>query len=230
MFHKQVAYFNSKYRVITYDHRGQGQSQVTETGYDMDNLYEDTVQLIEQLNLGPVHFAGLSMGGFIGIRLAARRPDLIKSLTLMETSAQAEPNKLKYRFLTTIVKLFGIGAVVNPVMNIMFGDTFLQDDARQAEKRAFANELKNNKKTITRAVNGVINRRSVETDLPDIKCATLIMVGTQDKATTPEKAEFIHMSIPQSKLVYIKNAGHTASIEEPEQVNAALEDFLLSLV
>ncbi len=226
LFHKQVAYFKNRYRVITYDHRGQGKSEVTKTGYDMDSLYEDAALLIEHLQLGPVHFAGLSMGGFVAMRLAARRPDLLKSLILMETSAQPEPNTLKYTFLTSVVKLLGVGVVAKPVMKIMFGDTFLQDASRKIEEIEFETELKKNKKTIVKAVEGVIRRKGIENELVNIKCPTLIMVGDQDKATVPAKAEFIHQHIPQSILVYIINAGHSSSIEEPEQVNKAMDDFL----
>jgi pimeloyl-ACP methyl ester carboxylesterase len=159
MFHKQVERFKDKYRVITYDHRGQGKTEVTGSGYDMDSLYEDVVLLIEKLNLGKVHFAGLSMGGFIGMRLAARRPDLVKSLILMETSALPEPNTFKYGLLNTIVKLFGVPVVTSAVMKIMFGDSFLNDPARKEERKEFEDLLKKNKKTIVKAVNGVISRR-----------------------------------------------------------------------
>jgi 3-oxoadipate enol-lactonase len=84
MFHKQVAALRTEYRVITYDHRGQGQSELTPDGYDMDTLTTDAIGLIEQLGIAPVHFAGLSMGGFVGMRLAARHPQLLRSLILME--------------------------------------------------------------------------------------------------------------------------------------------------
>lgn len=226
LFHKQVAYFKDRYRIVTYDHRGQGQTEVTANGYDMDQLYEDAVDLIERLELGKVHFVGLSMGGFVGMRLAARRPDLVKSLALTETSAQEEPNVVKYWFLNTIVKLFGINnLVVGPVMKIMFGEKFLNDPQRSAERAEWIGQLKQNKKTITRAVNGVINRQGVEDELSRITCPTLVVVGTQDKATVPAKAEFIHARIPQSRLVYIEGAGHTSSIEEPAQYNAALDEF-----
>jgi len=146
LFHKQVEYFKERYKVITYDHRGQGSSEITSDGYDIDSLYDDAVALIEDLKLGPVHFGGLSMGGFVAMRLAARRPDLIKSLILMETTALDEPNKLKYGLLNTMVKLFGVSTVVNPVMKIMFGNSFLKDPARQEEVRHWKEELKKNKK------------------------------------------------------------------------------------
>ena len=90
MFHKQVASLKERYRVITYDHRGQGQTQHPENGYDIDTLSEDAVALIEALCPNQqVHFAGLSMGGFVAMRIAARRPDLLKSVILMETSAES---------------------------------------------------------------------------------------------------------------------------------------------
>ncbi len=118
MFWKQVEYLKTRYKIITYDHRGQGKSSVTANGYDMDQLYLDAVALIENLHLGKVHFAGLSMGGFVGLRLASRRPDLLRSLILMETSAQKEPGTFKYSTLVNIVKIFGARIVTGPVMNI----------------------------------------------------------------------------------------------------------------
>ncbi len=229
MFHKQVDYFKDCYRMITYDHRGQGASEVTARGYDMDSLYQDTVTLLEHLKLGPVHFGGLSMGGFVAMRLAARRPDLVKSLILMETSAQPEPNKFKYNLLKSMVKVFGVNSVVKPVMKIMFGETFRTDPNRKKELAYWTDQLKQNDKTIIRAVSGVIDRNGVEEEIGHITCPTLILVGTEDIGTTPEKAEFIHSQVPGSILKYIENAGHTACIEEPEQYNIEIEKFLLEV-
>jgi 3-oxoadipate enol-lactonase len=92
LFAPQVAALKGRYRCIAYDHRGQGQSaDDTRETIDMDLLTQDAVGLIEALNLGPVHFCGLSMGGFVGMRLAARRPELVRSLILCETSSDPEP-------------------------------------------------------------------------------------------------------------------------------------------
>lgn len=226
MFYKQVEYLKKDYRILTYDHRGQGKSEVTESGYDIDDLYKDTVELIQKLNLGKVHFMGLSMGGFVGMRVAARNPEMFHSLVLMETSAKAEHNRLKYLFLVSIVKIFGVKIVAQNAMSIMFGDTFLNDRNRKEEKKQWQIELENNPKEITRAVEGVIYRKGVEEELKNIQCPVLILVGTEDKATPPEKANFIHSKIPQSQLRYIPKAGHTSTIEEPEQVNRAIEGFL----
>lgn len=229
MFDKQVAHLQDRYRIVRYDHRGQGQSEVTETGYDMDQLYEDAVQLIEQLELGPVHFAGLSMGGFVGLRMAARRPDLVKSLILMETTAQEEPFKTKYNLLCALVKLLGVKPVTGQAMKVMFGKKFLKDPNRKPEREAWKRELQKNGKTIVRSVKGVIDRKGVESELENIQCPTLILVGTQDVATIPAKSEYMHKHIAGSQLVYVEGGGHTSSVEEPEQYNRAIEAFLSEL-
>ena len=226
LFYKQINHFKDNYTVITYDHRGQGQSEVTEGGYDMDQLYDDVVALLDFLNIKNVHFGGLSMGGFVAMRLAARRPDLVKSLILMETSAELEPNKFKYTMLNNIVRLFGVKAVVQPVMKIMFGHKFLSDPSRREERKEWENELLKNNKSITNAVSAVVDREAISNELKNITCPTLILVGTQDLATPPEKAELIHSKIKDSTLTYIDGGGHTSSIEEPEKYNMEIEHFL----
>ncbi len=232
MFEAQVAALSGRYRCVTFDFRGQGKSEVTPGGYDMDTLADDAAALIEALGCAPCHFVGLSMGGFIGMRLAARRPELIRSLVLMETSADPEPHALKYRLLGAIVRLLGrtgMRLVMPRVMRIMFGRKFLDDPAREEERRLWrARGMENDPVGVLRALNGVIERRGVYDELERISIPTLVMVGDQDVATVPAKAERIHAAIPGSRLVVIPGAGHTASAEEPEFVNAALAEFLSS--
>jgi 3-oxoadipate enol-lactonase len=100
LFAPQIAALKSRYRCVAYDHRGQGRSAESDLrAIDMDTLFADAVALIEALDLKPVHVCGLSMGGFVAMRLGARRPDLVRSLLLLDTSADPEPpkNAPKYR-------------------------------------------------------------------------------------------------------------------------------------
>ena len=123
MFDAQVEALSPRFRCIAYDHRGQGRSASSPAAYDMERLTSDAAVLIEKLGAGPCHFVGLSMGGFVGMRLAARRPELLRSLTLVETAADGEPrlNVPKYRALMLVSRAFGFRPVVGPVMKIMFG-------------------------------------------------------------------------------------------------------------
>ncbi|MCB1042472.1 MAG: alpha/beta hydrolase [Acidobacteria bacterium] len=227
LYEPQYEALKDRYRCVAFDFRGQGQSEVTMTGFDMDTLYEDCVAFIETLGIGACHVVGLSMGGFVAMRLAARRPDLVKSLILLETSCEVEPKVVSYRMLNFIARWFGFGPVINRVMPIMFGKTFMSDPEREALRKELAQRIMNNHRVgITRAVRGVIDRLGIESELALIKAPTLIMVGDEDVGTVPQKAQHIHHLVQGSQLEIIKRAGHTSTLEEPEQVNQHLTTFL----
>lgn len=229
MFERQVAAFRDRYRCITFDFRGQGRSEIASSGYDMDTVSDDAAALIETLGCAPCHFVGLSMGGFVGMRLAIRRPELLRSLILLQTSAEPEPgeNVGRYRLLSVVARWFGLGVVASRVMPILFGRKFLDDPARADERAQWRTLLlANDRVGITRAVTGVIERPGVSELLDRIALPTLVVVGDQDVATVPEKAEHIAAAISGSRLVIIPGAGHSSTIEEPDAVNAAITAFL----
>ena len=229
MFDAQVAALEGRYRCVTYDHRGQGRSEAPRGRYDMDRVYEDAVALIEQLKLAPVHFVGLSMGGFVGIRLGARRPELLRSLVLMETSAEPEPpeNVPKYKRLLLASRLLGMRLLAPKVLPIMVGRRILEDPERAPELRRVREQLLEvNRAGLAGALSSVITRRSVLDELGRIRVPTLVMVGEHDAATVPDKARRIHAGIAGSRLVIIPGAGHSSSMEETAFVNAELDGFL----
>jgi len=134
MFEPQRAAFEKEYRVIAYDHRAQGQSEDPGRGYDMSTIADDATLLIRALKAAPCHFAGLSMGGFAGMRVAARHPELIRTLTLMNTTATKEKlsNRIHYGFLARLVKITGPAPFTSIAVKELFGRSTRQN----AEKRA----------------------------------------------------------------------------------------------
>lgn len=225
----QVSALRSRYRCIAYDHRGQGQSAIpSDRSIDMDVCAADAAALIEKLGVSPCHFVGLSMGGFVGMRLASQRPDLLRSLSLLETSADPEPaeNVGRYRLLNFVARFVGTWAVADKVMPILFGRSFLSDPARASERAAWKARLSANGRGIWRAVNGVIERQGVHDALKGIRIPTLIVVGEEDVATVPAKAERIAAAIPGACLVRIPRAGHSSPVEEPAAITSALQEFL----
>ncbi|MFO0661012.1 MAG: alpha/beta fold hydrolase [Polyangiaceae bacterium] len=231
MWDAQVDHFRDRFRCIAYDHRGQGRSaKPFGSSVPIETCYDDAVALIEHLDLAPCHFVGLSMGGFVGMRIAARRSDLLKSCSLLETSADPEPeeNRLKYGLLNMSAKHVGIGVVTSRVMPIMFGKTFLTDPARAKERAYWRDLAAANDRSIWRAVNGVVERRSVIDELSRVRVPTLVVVGDEDIATVPAKAKRIAERIPNATLEVIAQAGHTSNVEQPRAVNAVLERFIAS--
>jgi 3-oxoadipate enol-lactonase len=226
MFRAQIEHFKSRYRCIAYDHRGQGRSEVTETGYDLEQLTQDAVAFIEALDVGAVHFVGLSMGGFIGMRLASRRPELLKSLTLMCTSADTESNRLKYSLMTLVFQLGGRKLIHKRLMKVLFGKTFLSDPGRQSEKERWSQHLLHLPTTISKSVSAVIHRSGVADELSTIELPVLILAGEEDMAIPVEKARSLHERITGSVLHIIPGSGHSITIEQPDVVNRLMEEFL----
>ena len=231
LFAPQVAALRARYRCIAWDHRGQGRSGPERREHiGMELVWQDAVQLLEHLKTGPVHFAGLSMGGFVAMRMAARRPDLVRSLILLETSADPEPleNLARYRLLSKVTRLVGPRLVAKRVAAIMLGKTILGDPARAAELARFTT-LMTRRRDIWRAVAGVVDRGGIYEELARITVPTLVVVGDEDVATPPAKAERLRAAIAGAQLVTIPRAGHSSTVEEPVAVTAAIERFLASV-
>ena len=231
MFRHQVEKLKDRYRVVIFDWRGQGRSEVTDSGYDMDELYLDAVEFLEKIGCRekPCHWVGLSMGGFIGMRIAARRPDLLKSLILAETSAEAETlvKKLKWGLMAILFKLFGPKPVEKGIVKVLFGKKILGDPSRKHIIDEYVKKwYKLDWNATYKIAWAIFNRKPVVDELKNIKIPVLIIVGDQDVARTVEEAKRLKEMIPHARLVIIEGAGHSSALEEPEAFTHAIEEFL----
>ena len=228
MFEPQRRALEDRYRVIAYDHRGQGDSAPAAGGYELDTLTEDAVDLIRSTQSTPCHFIGLSMGGFVGMRLAARYPELVRSLTLLNTRALPDPwiKRVRFRAMQAFVSMFGPGPLVSQVLPVMFGRSFRNDPARRAELERWVHHVQSLPRRIVGPVGGVIGRGPVLGELKFIRCPTLVLVGDEDQTTPPAEAARIAGQIQGARLVTLKGCGHSSAIEAPEAVNREIAAFL----
>lgn len=229
MFDDQVSFLSDKYRCVRFDFRGQGKSQVTEGGYDLDSLTDDVIELIKTLDCKPCHFVGFSMGGMVAMRLAIKHPDLLKSLILIDTSSDVEPKEKmgKNKLMIWVSKHFGLSLLANQIMSMFFSANFIYDNNRKELKKYWKNHLlANDKVGVVKVVRGVLFRKSVTESLKKINLPTLILVGENDILTRYDKAEILHKNIKNSILNVIPRSGHMSPVEEPKIVNEEIADFL----
>jgi pimeloyl-ACP methyl ester carboxylesterase len=229
MWDAQITALRDRYRCVAFDFRGQGRSETTAEGYGMDALALDTAELIEQLGAAPCHFVGLSMGGFIGLRLASRRPELLRSLSLVDTAADPEPRKNapKYAAMALVARVLGFGPLLDRVMKIMFAEPFLTDPARAAEREEMRRRLLAvDVPGAVRSTMAVVTRRAVEAELGRVRTPTLVVHGAEDSAIVMPRARRMADAIAGARLCIVPRAGHTSSIEEPAAVTRALASFL----
>jgi pimeloyl-ACP methyl ester carboxylesterase len=229
MFWAQIEALRDDYRCVAIDWRGQGDSPPASSGYDMDTLSRDAIAVIEHLGTAPVHYVGLSMGGFVGQRIAARRPDLLRSLVLLDTSAAREERfaAVQDTVLSVIYRYLGIGPLRRLVEKIMFGPTFRADPRSKAVVDEWLKILSRNDRVgIQRAVLAVARRDGVLDEIGAIKAPTLVAVGEHDQPTPVKRSRQLVELLPGARLEIIKNAGHSSTIEQPEAVTQLIGAFL----
>jgi len=234
MFDHQIAALKDRYRVIAFDHRGHGQSAPCPDPFGMYDLVDDAEALVRALTDGPVHFAGMSTGGFVGLRIALRSPDVIRSLTLIDTAAGAEdPAALKqYNQLLFAVRWLGVRPLLGKVLPILMGPAFLNDPDRQQDVAFWRSEMKTlDKRSIHRFGKAIFGRDDVLGDVAalDSPPPTQIIVGSDDVATPVAKSQALQKAIKGATLTVVPDAGHTSPIEQPQAVTDAMTQFLAGL-
>ncbi|ESQ73995.1 alpha/beta fold hydrolase [Asticcacaulis sp. AC402] len=230
-FDAQIGALRSHYKIIAFDLRGQGQSQKTKDKLDLDSLAEDAVFIIENFSSSPVHVVAFSMGTFIAMRVAARRPELVRSICLIGPSADAEEaeNLPKYRKLINFVRIFGPRLVANRLMMILFGDTFLTAADRKPQRQRWRKVVERLPRALHRAAAASAHRNAITSELQNITAPALIVSGEEDRPISPERARVVHAAIKNARFIAFEKTGHAVMIERPNEFNVALLDFLMAV-
>jgi 3-oxoadipate enol-lactonase len=227
MFVHQQEHLSKSFRVISYDHRDQGQSAHSDLdSVDMDTHTNDAIALIEALELAPCFFAGNSMGGFIALRVAARRPDLLKGCIILGSSGELEYKLADFAPLIEGVKAQGSEPFIDTLMYIMFGDDYLSDASRSSEREQWRNYMMHLGAAISRSAHGVIHRTGVLDELEGCQVPMLVLAGEQDHAYEVPLSDNIDQTVTGSQIFIIPKAGHSVALEQPEIVNKHITTFI----
>jgi pimeloyl-ACP methyl ester carboxylesterase len=217
---------------VSVDWPGHGDSGYSE-GFDFYDLARHAAELIEQLGGGPAVLAGLSQGGMIFKRLALARPELVRALILLDTSAGPEdPEHLPgYEQLAAALRDADDATreqVIDVVVTILYGPVW-----RERDPEGVAHEkglmLRHDRQGGYHAARAVFDRDDVTGEIHAITAPTLVICGEQDTATPPERAQEIRDAIDGAELVMIPDSGHHSPIENPDAVSDAIEGFLARL-
>jgi len=228
MYRAQIDKLSENFRCIAYDQRGHGKSEVTKDGYDLYNLVDDAIALIETLKLGPVHFVGMSAGGYVAMRTALKRPDLVHSLVLMDTAGDAETDKdlKQLNMMLWVLKNIGWFPVKSAVLAKLFHKDFLNDKSRKSEVAHWKRHIvSHDRKAMVPFGKAIFGRDDVLEKLKGIKVPATVIVGEHDESTPPEKSQDMANMIPNATLHTIAGAAHMAVVEKPEEVTEVMIDF-----
>jgi len=222
MWDPQASEFREKFRVLRYDTRGHGQSSSTPGPYSIELLAKDVVALLDAQDLNRVHFCGLSMGGKIGMWLAANAPERLHQLILCNTGAKigtAETWKARIE----AVQKSGMSSVALAIIERWFTAAF-----RQKAPETMANIRKMIEEANPQgyvACCAAVRDFDCREQLGKIRTPTLVISGAHDPATPPTDGRFLAQQIPGARYVEL-NAAHLSNIEDQDRFNAELAAFL----
>ncbi len=220
----QVDYFCRKYQVITLDVRGHGQSDKPPGPYSISLFTSDTAQFIETADIAPVHVIGISMGGMIAFQLAVDRPELVKSMVIVNSSPELIPRTVKERLLVSqrfaIVRLLGM----RKMGEVLSKRLFIKPHQEELRQQLIERWAENDPQSYRAAMRAVVGWSIVDR-LGTINCPTLVVAADEDYTTVASKEEYA-AKIVNARLEIIRDSRHATAVEHPEQFNEIVAAFL----
>jgi len=227
MWRHQLPALAEAHRVVNVDYRGHGRSSPVREDFDLYDLVDDSLALLDHLGIEQAIWAGLSIGGMTAMRAALTTPERVRALILLDTDAGAERSwtQFKYHPMGAGTRLVGLRPFLPAVVKGMFGPTTCREkpDLVEEWKARFAAA---DTESIRHYLHLLMRRDSVVSRLGEIEVPSLIVVGAEDRALPPSISKRIHAGLPDSTLVEIPHAGHLCTLEQPEVVTAAMLEFL----
>ncbi len=221
MWEPQLAAFESRYRVLRYDMRGHGQSDLTGP-CSIADLGQDVVALLDELRIPKVHFCGLSVGGVIGQWLGANAAQRLASLVLCNTAAKIGTPEIWNQRIAAATQ-DGMASITDAILQRWFTPAF-RDRSPDIMAAWRAMLLANDPRgyvLVSTAIRDMDQRDLVRS----IRLPTLIIAGDHDPGTTVEDAEFLESRIPGATLVRLP-AAHISNVEATSLFNTAVTEFL----
>ena len=216
-----------RYRVHNIDARGHGRSTWREP-FLLEDLAADWLAIMDKEKIERALLGGLSMGGMTAMRLALAHPERAAALVLLDTSADPEPaiDRVAYLLLAEVQRLTGLARPFAPLIERKFFGRTTRRERRDVVERGLERILEKDARAFYPATQAVFRRNGILERLGEIRCPTLVIVGEEDPATPPARAERIASAIPGAELVRIPRAGHLSPMEQPAAVEAAMLGFL----
>jgi 3-oxoadipate enol-lactonase len=223
MWDDQAAALQGDYRILRYDQRGHGGTQVPDGKYTFDMLTADVVALMDALAIKRAHFCGLSMGGMTALFLAQRHADRFDRIIACDCGPASTPvSAQQWKERIDLGGEKGMEALVDVTVNRWFPPDFVATRSPVLDKvrgmiratpyKGFAGGAQ------------ALCDYDLRPGLPGITRPTLCIVGTKD--ATLAGMEQIHATVSGARMVKLEGAGHISNLEQPQTFTKAVADFL----
>jgi 3-oxoadipate enol-lactonase len=222
MWDAQMPELHKHLRVLRYDTRGHGQTEVTPGPYSFEQLGRDVLALADSLDMDTFSFCGLSMGGITGMWLGINAGHRLHKLALCSTAAKiGNPDTWNARI--EAVRKGGMKSIAAATMDRWFTPRFREREPQAVERIKHMVESTSSDGFIANceALREADFRESITT----IRTPTLVISGTHDTGTTPADGKFLAKQIPGARYAEL-DAAHLSNIEQQKQFTQEVSAFL----
>lgn len=229
MWDELVQVLAGKFELIRYDMLGHGATPLCSTAPILDNYVRQLEKLLEELSLSRPCIVGYSMGGLVAGHFAAKYPNRLSHLVLMNTifrRNEAEQQFVQARLAKAESEAYSDS--VQASIERWFSPAFIRSNTERVS--TFKQRLLSNSKDNFLAAYRLFATAddTLPKAGPQIKCPTLVMTGEYDSGSTPAMAEALAKAIPDSMLEVVPKQKHMLPVECPRKVAAILTKFLSS--
>lgn len=229
MWDKQTEALKDKFRVVVYDLRGFGYSEYGDGHFSIDSHVSDLISIVDSMKLDKPVVCGLSMGGYITLRALELYQSKFKGAIIADSKAEGDNNPTKHARAEQM-------KMIKNGQRDQFTENFIKaalSETNYNEKPEIVEFLKKiigwqKNEAITGALLTLAARTDTTEGLDKFDLKMFIMAGKEDKLTPPEFSKIIYGKTRNSDLKLISNAGHLPNIENPDEFNAAILDFMKS--
>ena len=218
--------FKDSFRVILYDARAQGQSELGKKILSLDLHVKDLSELLHHLEIKKAHLAGLSHGAYVALTFASRLPDFVGRLVLCSISAEkSAQTKIIVKSWLEILKRCDLKAVAWAAIPIVFGEKFLKQNYKMADNMAEAIAARNCKDALIEHFQAMTRYPALARSAKNINCPALVISGSQDHLVNPKEARQL-ADLYRGRYEEISGAGHSVPAETPDLFNKIVLKFL----
>ena len=226
MWDKQADIYGAEFRVLQYDTRGHGQTEIPQGDYTWKQLTNDVISLWDILGIKQSHFVGLSLGGMTGIGLALNYADRLLSLTACDCRADAPPSfQNMWDKRCAGIEDEGMAATYDMTMATWFTESFLNSGnkiIKEVSKMVMSTSVDGYLGCV-----GALRKLNYKKRMTEIKTPTLFISGEFD-GPHPAEMKAMHELVLGSFFKIIPNAAHISNMEQPDIFNHHLNDFLIN--
>ena len=230
MWENSYKYFQKTHRTIAYDIRGLGKSTLNQLPFTFEFLVDDLFDLMNHLDVHKVILAGLSMGGYIALRAAQRKPEKFSAMVLCNTQPKGDNNQSllgRYQNIR-IVNEQGIDVLAKKFLHAFISQATIEHKKEIAE--AFLQTVNHqNTEGILFMLTALATRTDTSESLSHLTVPVLVVSGENDSLTPPTLMKEMVDQISGCVFKIIPSVGHISVMENPEAFNAILEAFLINL-